>query len=52
MYWEAVGDGSAVRCPGCLTGEEEQQLDEDMFQVQAAADLETLREIDRLGPAG
>jgi hypothetical protein len=32
--WEAYGDGTEVICPGCITGAEQQQMDEDMFDVE------------------
>jgi hypothetical protein len=30
---EALGDGTEVMCPGCITGEEQQAIDEDMMQL-------------------
>lgn len=32
-YWEALGDGSALLCPGCITGAEQQAFDEEAMQV-------------------
>ena len=36
VYWEAVerADGQVgVICPGCLTGKEEQEIDEDAIEM-------------------
>jgi hypothetical protein len=27
LYWEALGDGADVICPGCITGQEQQEMD-------------------------
>jgi hypothetical protein len=37
LEWEAADDGEAMICPGCLTGGEEQAIDEDMFAVEDEA---------------
>lgn len=32
--WEALGpDGDQIICPGCITGEEQQAMDEDMMEI-------------------
>ena len=34
LHWEALGpDGLAVVCPSCITGEEQQAMDEDMMDL-------------------
>jgi hypothetical protein len=31
--WEAIDDGQAVICPGCVTGQEQQAMDEDIMDL-------------------
>ena len=40
-YWEAFGpDGAELICPGCITGEEQQALDEAEFHIADTTALE------------
>lgn len=41
IFWEALGDGSEVICPDCITGEERQAIDEAIV-----ADLRQTDEVD------
>lgn len=36
LHWEAVGDGSTMICPGCITGAEEQEIDEATWATEGA----------------
>jgi hypothetical protein len=37
VYWEALGDGSKVLCPDCITSAEQSTIDQDMFRLEQAA---------------
>ncbi|GAA4559497.1 hypothetical protein [Pseudonocardia xishanensis] len=51
LDWEAIGDGSDVRCPDCVTGAEQQAVDDDMMDLQQAADDAEFRRITGHGGA-
>lgn len=38
--WEALGDGSEVICPGCITGAEQQRMDEEVMDVLDVLEME------------
>ncbi len=38
--WEALDDGTRAICPGCLTAEEQQQIDEDDYETGVLAPLD------------
>ncbi len=40
LEWEALDDGARAICPGCLTAEEQQQIDEDDYETEVLAPLD------------
>lgn len=47
VHWEAIGDGTDVLCPGCITGEEQRVIDEDAMQLVDDAEFDEITK--RLG---
>jgi hypothetical protein len=41
--WEALGDGQQIICPGCLTGQEQQVIDEDAMAIAGKVQENRLR---------
>jgi hypothetical protein len=35
IHWEVIGPGDAAMCPDCITGEEQQAIDEDAMDLAA-----------------
>ncbi len=47
LDWEALGDGSAVCCPDCLTADEQQAIDEADMELTAEVEVEELDDLFR-----